>query len=40
LHEQLGVEHDKIAETIATIGKLTEPKKEVVKEEEDSDEEL
>jgi hypothetical protein len=39
LHEQLGVEHDKIAATIATIGKLTEPTKEVVKE-EDSDEEL
>lgn len=38
LQDQLGVEHAKMAQTIATIDKQVEPKKEVAAEE--SDEEL
>lgn len=38
LQDQLGVEHDKMAQTIANIDKQVKPKKEVAAEE--SDEEL
>lgn len=39
LQDQLGIEHDKMAQTLATIDKQVEPKKKEVVAEE-SDEEL